>query len=250
MQQIASSRLYTKDKVTLAYEHAQHGHRSIIIVCPGFFNSKKNRWMRKSRELLSREHDTMIFDFRGHGESGGKFSWSAKEHRDVEAILDYLKPYNYRSTGILAYSLGAAASINAVARRKSVQSMILVSCPYSFWKINYHFWEPEMLSDLKDNFECDWEGKGARAGSLLNPKRKPINEIKKIKDIPVFFIHGKRDWIIKDYHSQRLYEAAQGVKKIELIEDGLHAERLIQQHPEKMKTLILDWFKSTLKKEV
>ena len=35
-------------------------------------------------------------------------------------------------------------------------------------------------------------------------------------------------------------------KKIELIKDGLHAERLIQQDTIKIKDLVLDWFKNTL----
>lgn len=107
-----------------------------------------------------------------------------------------------------------------------------------------------MFSDLKDNIDCDWEGKGAKVNLFFSFKRKPINEVKKIKNIPLLFIHGKKDWIIKDYHSQKLYENAQCPKKIELIEGGLHAERLIQQYPEKMESFIDDWFNQTLNKEV
>ena len=240
--------LYTKDKVEISFEHNSKGFSSLIIVCPGFFNSKKNRWMKKTVELLSGNYDTFIFDFRGHGESKGLFSWLAKEHNDLEAVLDYVQSFNYKSIGILAYSLGAAVSINTVSRRNDVKSMILISCPISFWEINYHFWELEMLSDLKDNFECAWEGKGAKVGHFFEPKRKPINEIKKIKDVPIFFIHGTRDWIIKYYHSCRLYEASVSVKRIKLIKDGLHAERLIQQDEGKMKKLFLDWFDETIGK--
>ncbi|GAG80535.1 unnamed protein product [marine sediment metagenome] len=68
--------------------------------------------------------------------------------------------------------------------------------------------------------------------------------------MPILFIHGNRDWVIKDYHSQKLYDAALTYKKIEIIKGGLHAERLIQQYPNKMKNLILDWFTETLKDEL
>tara|TARA_B100000315_G_C14574971_1_gene587437 strand:+ start:710 stop:1477 length:768 start_codon:yes stop_codon:yes gene_type:complete len=242
--------LLTKDKVELSYEHNKKGFSSLIVVCPGFFNSKKNRWMKNTVEVLSSDYDTLIFDFRGHGESKGLFTWLGKEHCDLEAILDFAKGFNYESIGILAYSLGAAVSINIAAKRDDIKSMILISSPMSFWEINYHFWEPEMLSDLKDNFECDWEGKGARVSHFFTGKLKPIKEVKKIKNLPLFFIHGSRDWIIKDYHSQNLYEAASGIKAIEIIEGGLHAERLLQENPQKMKVLILDWFRKTLSKEV
>lgn len=238
----------TKDKVNIAYDHLKRGSASVVIVCPGFFNSKNNRWMAKAAELASSEYDVIIFDFRGHGNSAGKFSWSAREHLDLEAVLNYALSYGYRNIGILAFSLGAAAAVNLSSRRNEVKSMVLISCPLSFWKIDYHFWLPEMFSDLKDNFDCDWEGKGARVGSMLMPKPKPVKNIARIKDASVFFIHGERDWVIKPYHSQVLYKAAKVNKKIEIIKDGLHAERLIQQCPDKMKDLIIAWFSNTLLK--
>ncbi len=238
--------LITRDKVKIAYEHQRRGSDAVIIVAPGFFNSKTNRWMRKALELLGENYDTIIFDFRGHGDSGGKFSWSAKEHLDLEAVLNYAKSQNYQKIGILAFSLGAAASANLAAKRDDIDSMVLVSCPYSFWKIDYHFWKPAMFSDLKDNIECNWEGKGAKVTNILIPKPKPIKSITKIKETPIFFIHGDKDWIINDYHSQKLYQAAKVNKRIEVIKNGMHAERLIQQFPDKMKSLVLKWFSRTL----
>lgn len=236
----------TKDKINIAYDHIKCGSESLVIVCPGFFNSKKNRWMIKTVDLLAGNYDEIIFDFRGHGESGGKFYWLAKEHLDLEAILNYALNQGYKKIGILAFSLGAGASINLISKREEVKSMVLISCPLSFWKIDYHFWEPGMLSDLRDNFACDWEGKGARVASIFFPKPKPIKHITQIRDTAIFFIHGGRDWIIKPYHSEMLYKAAKVNKKLEIIKDGLHAERLIQQSPDRMKNLILEWFSDTL----
>jgi Predicted hydrolases or acyltransferases (alpha/beta hydrolase superfamily) len=238
--------LYSSDKVPIAYEHSKKGSDTVVIVCPGFFNSKKNRWMRNIWNAVSTKYDTVIFDFRGHGESGGKFTWSAKEHFDLEAVLNHVKKCGYKRIGILAFSLGAAASAIIGGRRDDIDSMVLISCPMSFWRINYHFWEPGMWSDLKDNMECEWEGKGARVASLLIPKPKPIENIAKIKNTPILFIHGDKDWVIKDSHSKKLYEAAKTHKRLEIIKKGLHAERLIQQYPEKMKDLIGGWFADTL----
>lgn len=203
--------------------------------------------MHRTVNLVSSKYDVIIFDFRGHGDSKGKFSWSAKEHLDVAAILDYVKSQNYKGLGILAFSLGAAAAVNAVSTRKDVNTMVLVSCPSDFWKIDYHFWEPEMLSDLKDNIECDWGGKGSRVTNIFLKKQKPIETITRIKNTAISFIHGDKDWIIKDYHSKVLYDAALTYKEMKIIKGGLHAERLIQQFPDKMRDLILDWFQKTIK---
>jgi len=236
----------TKDKVAIAYDLFKQGFPGIIIICPGFFNSKDNRWMAYAAQMLASSYDVAIFDFRGHGQSNGKFCWSAREHLDLEAVLDYIISRGYRNIGILAFSLGAAVAVNVACRRREIKSMALISCPLSFWRIDYHFWLPGMLSDLKDNFDCGWEGKGARIGSLFLRKPRPAGDIARLKGASVFFIHGDKDWIIKPYHSRRLYEAAKCDKKIEIIKGGLHAERLIQYFPEKMKGLLLGWFAQTL----
>jgi len=245
-----SGTLYTKDNRAIAYEHYKKGLDSVIIVCPGFYNSKKNRWMRKTVELLLSEHDVIIFDFRGHGDSDGKFSWSVKEHMDVDAVMDYAVAQGYKHIGILAFSLGAASSINAVAQRGDVDSMVLISCPSKFRAIDFCFWEPGMLYDLIDNIVDVWKGKGARVTNILTAQPpKPIETITGIKHTPILFIHGSWDWVIKDRHSRKLYNAAQGHKRLVIIEKGFHAERLIQLHPDRMKELILGWFSETLNKQ-
>jgi len=247
---ITKEYLSTRDKIRLACEHGQNGFDSIVIVCPGFFNSKDNHLMKATVEMLSDKYDTFIFDFRGHGESSGLFTWLAKEHHDLGAVLDFVKTFKYKTIGILGYSLGAAVSINTVSHRDDVDCMVLISTPMNFWKINYHFWEPEMLSDLKDNFECEWKGKGARVNHFFIRKQEPIKEIKKIENTPVFFIHGQRDWIIKSYHSEKLYEASKGIKRLRVIEGGLHAERLLQRDYQGMKEDVLGWFSEYLNREV
>lgn len=237
--------LYTTDKIAIAYDHYKKGSDSVIIVCPGFYNSKENRWMRKTVDLIYPKYDVIIFDFRGHGKSGGKFTWTAKEDKDVDAVVDYAKAQGYRQIGIMAYSLAAASAVNAASLRDDIDSMVLISCPYSFNKIDYQFWKPEMLSDLKDNIECKWHGKGARVSSLFLYKKKPLDSIVRIKKTAILFIHGDCDWVVNDYHSRKLYDAAKVRKRLEIIKGGLHAERLIQQYPDRTKKLILDWFSET-----
>ncbi len=244
--QIESGTLSTSDNISIAYDRFVNGSDSIIIICPGFYNSKENRWMHKTVELLSPSYDVLIFDFRGHGKSGGKFTWSAKEPLDLDVVLNYAKSCGYRHIGIVAFSLGAATAVNEASVRTDIDSMVLISCPSKINMIDFHFWEPEMISDLKDNIDCGWEGKGARTGNIFLHKDDPVDIIGRVKT-PILFIHGDHDWVIKDRHSRALYDAAPGEKKLSIIKGGLHAERLIQSAPEEVKKLILDWFLLTLK---
>ena len=86
-----------------------------------------------------------------------------------------------------------------------------------------------------------------RPGSIFLPKIRPIDHIADIKEAPILFIHGDRDWVIKDYHSKKLFDAATVKdKKLVIIPKGLHAERLIEEFPERMKELVAGWFKETM----
>ncbi|MFA5085232.1 MAG: alpha/beta fold hydrolase [Candidatus Omnitrophota bacterium] len=245
--QRSSGTLYTSDNIEISCDHYRRGFDSVVIVCPGFFNSKDNRWMRKTVDMLLGEYDVIIFDFRGHGKSAGKYTWSAKEKADVDTVVNYAVSRGYKNIGILAFSLGAAAAVNDAAARNDIKSMVLISCPSAFNSIDYHFWEPGMWADLKDNIDSKWAGKGARTGSILLHKEDPINSIGGIKDSAILFINGDEDWVIKPWHSKTLYDKTNTYKKIEIIEGGFHAERLIQFHYDRMSRLILDWFSKTLR---
>lgn len=240
--------LHTKDNMSIAYDHYKSGFDSVIIICPGFFNSKENRWMRKSVDIVYPKYDVIIFDFRGHGESSGRYTWSTKESMDIDAVIDYAKSQKYKHIGILAFSLGAAAAVNVASQREDIDSMVLISCPCKFSMIEYYFWEPAAFSDLKDNIDCKWVGKGARVSNLFLRKDDPIDSIGKINKTAILFIQGRMDWVIKERHAEKLYNATNTskTKRLELVDSGLHAERLIQQYPEKMAKLILEWFTETL----
>lgn len=245
--QPVSGMLSTSDNIAISYDHYKRGFDSVIIVCPGFFNGKDNRWMRKSVDMLLGGYDVIIFDFRGHGKSGGRYTWSAKEGLDLDAVVNYAGSRGYKHIGVLAFSLGAAAAINDAVVRSDIESMVLISCPSSFQSIDFHFWEPGMWADLKDNIDCKWEGKGARAGSILLSKENPINSIGNVKNTALLFINGDKDWVIKPRHSKALYDKANTYKKMEIIKDGLHAERLLQFNYDSIKEIILDWFSKTLR---
>jgi len=245
--QPVSGTLTTPDNTEISYDYYKKGFDSVVIVCPGFFNSKNNRWMHKTVGMLTSDYDVIIFDFRGHGSSGGKYTWGVREKTDVDTVVNYAASLGYKKIGILAYSLGASAAINDAAARDDIKSMVLISCPSRFGAIDYHFWEWGMWLDLKDNIDSKWHGKGARTENIFLKKEDPIDTIGSIKDTSMLFISGQMDWIVKPRHSVKLYDAAKGYKKIEIIKDGFHAERLVQFHYEEMKELILSWFSKTLK---
>jgi pimeloyl-ACP methyl ester carboxylesterase len=234
--------LKAKDGVVISYDRYESGRDSVIIVCPGFFNSKSNRWMRSACGMLSPHYDVIAFDFRGHGKSGGLYTWGSKEGLDLDAVLDYADAQHYKHVGILAFSFGAGVALNEAAKRGDIDSMVLISCPSDFGKIDFRFWEPGMFSDLKDNFECNWEGKGARCSHIFMKKESPLDSARSLKNTSVLLIHGDKDWVIDEKHSKKIYDALDTEKEIKIIKGGMHAERMLQSDREKTKDLVLEWF--------
>ena len=90
-------------------------------------------------------------------------------------------------------------------------------------------------------------GKGARPGSMSLQKIRPIDIVDKISPMPILFIHGEKDWLVKPSHSQRLFDRAKDPKALTIIKGGGHAERIFDVFPDKFMKICLDRFRETLK---
>lgn len=238
--------LTASDNQKISFRHFKNGFTSVIIIAHGYYNSKQCAVLRQLAESLGKEHDILMFDFRGHGQSSGLFTWTSREGNDLKAILDFIAPL-YQKRGLIAFSMGASISINVLADDKRVDSFISVSAPSDISKIDFRFWELDLKNDLGYVFldPVGRLGKGARIGPFWLAKKKPIESIPGIT-IPVMFIHGRRDWVIRPWHSEALYQKTESTKKIFFINNGSHAEYLMRDHPGEFTLEVKRWFFDTL----
>ena len=127
-----------------------------------------------------------------------------------------------------------------------MHSLISVSAPAEFEKINYRFWELDMETDVVYNLIGDGRiGKGVRPGPFWLKKEKPVQVVPQIT-IPVFYIHGEADWLIQPWHAQVLYDKTCASKRMLLVKDGPHAEYLIRKSKEDTLQAIRSWWQETL----
>ena len=176
-------------------------------------------------------------DFRGHGRSGGSYTFSAREGADLEAVLEWSRE-RYSEISLLGFSLGGAVAINTAARfPDSIHSLIAVSAPSAFKQIEYRVLKPEVIyGGLRA-----WDPKmGCRLGNPWLKKEKPVENIHPL-GMPVLLIHGTRDAIVSRSHSERLHQAAGEPKRLELIEGGGHAEELYRHHSDRFLKFVQDW---------
>ncbi|RKY37309.1 MAG: hypothetical protein DRP78_01475, partial [Candidatus Omnitrophota bacterium] len=189
----------TTDAHQIFYDHYLMGHKKIIVIAHGFFNSKKSVLIEEFITFLGADFDVIVFDFRGHGESDGLFSWTVKETLDLKAVLKYTGR-KYKQIGLIGFSLGAAVSIIVLSESNAVNSFVSVSAPVEFKKIDYNFWNLDLEQDIYYNLTKGKKGKGVRPGPFWLKKKKPIKVVNKLT-IPVLYIHGEDDWVIRPYHS-------------------------------------------------
>lgn len=235
----------TADGQKIFFDHYKMGSENVVIIAHGFFNSKSAVLLKDlGQEMLNEGYDVISMDFRGHGESPGLFCWTAKEHLDLEAVLDFAKR-SYKKVSVIGFSLGAAISIIVASRTAHIDRLILVSPPISFSEIEFYFWECNFEHELFYSMVGEGRfGKGVRPGPLWLSKDKPIDSIEKVT-CPTLFIHGDIDWVIRHRHSLALYEKARCEKKIVIIREGPHAEYLIQRKRAEILNPIKEWLSQT-----
>ena len=236
--------IYTTDGIGLQANHYVRGNSKVIIVAHGFYQNKDTKIFRGIAECFLPDFDVISIDFRGHGKSKGFFTLGAKEAEDLMCFLRFAHQ-RYERVGVIGFSLGAATSIIVAGQTDLIHSLIAVSPPTKFWKIDFHFWRKEALDNLIDNLSPNSRGKGVRLGNPFLRKPKPIEYIDRC-NAPVLFIHGTHDWLIRPDHSQKLYSKAKEPKKLKIVENGFHAERMFERSPSEFANWSHMWFNETL----
>lgn len=168
--------------------------------------------LSRARFLYDAGYTSLLFDFRGHGESEGTFrTFGLAEHLDARAALNVLKSLpEIKQTAVIGFSLGGAASIlgeqplssdafileavfpdirNAIANRIRLK----LGAPY--------VWATGLLS-----YQIP-----LRTGTRLDELR-PIENIGNIQ-APTFIIAGGADQRATAKESRQLFEAAGAEKK-------------------------------------
>lgn len=245
-----SNFLITPDKHKVAYTYYNAGHENVIIIAHGFYNSKDTLILQDLAKSLLDDYDVFMFDFRGHGKSSGLYTWTSKEGGDLKTVLDYLEG-KYKKTGMFAFSLGASIAINTLSRDNRVSSLISVSAASDPAKIDYQFWRLDLKGDLAYTLFTSegLKGRGFHPGPFWLKKERPVDNVGKIK-IPILYIHGEKDWVVKPWHSETLYKKTRSKKRLVIIKDGPHAEYLIRDCFAQFMDEAKSWFKETLRSSV
>lgn len=235
MQQLFAK---TADNVKIAFNLYNTGHKSVVIICPGWFMTKDSKAFSKLAEDLSEKYDVIAMDFRGHGKSGGLYTFTSKELLDLDAVVEFARK-NYEKINLAGFSLGGAVVLIYGAQNFDINRIIAVSAPSDFYKIENKMWHPNAWIPTFKKFEPKrWVS--VRPSPVIRKKIKPLDIADKIK-APTLFVAGNEDVTVCPWHTKKLYEKATCPKKLEIFENGIHAEDLFLNEPERFLNLCFNW---------
>lgn len=232
--------LTTKDKIDIAINHYQNGRDEVVIVAPGWCMTKDSEAFVGISEMFANHFDVISFDFRGHGKSGGMYTFTAIELIDMDAVVRFARK-NYKKIYLAGFSLGAAMSLIYASKSRFINKVIAVSAPSDFSKIENEMWKKEAWGETFKKFEID-RFASIRPYPMPLDKIKPIDIVNKIK-VPTLFIAGEKDPTVHPWHTKELFEKAICPKKYREYPNGCHAEDLFLNFKNDFSNLCIDWLR-------
>jgi pimeloyl-ACP methyl ester carboxylesterase len=249
--------------------------RATILIAHGYMCDKYDVGFLRS--LFGAKHyNFMTFDFRGHGEQGDGqcCTFGRDEAFDVIAAVKFLRSHpatKNKPLFVYAFSMGAVASIEAQAKEKLFDAMVL-DCPFDASEsivkrcletmklsvfgynlqipgralLEKYAFHPYVQSTIKTLLRAISQIDHDRISTVVY-SFSPAESAKKI-DVPCFFIHCKNDEKVPVSAAKTLYANVIGPKQL-WITNGRHHYDSYFYNPEEYSKRVGEFIDQVLMKE-
>jgi len=173
---------------------------------------------------------TLIFNFRGAGESEGNFdirSWT----RDLKVVLEHIydmKEADKSKVALMGFSAGAAISIYVAAQDKRISLVIACACPDTSRLAKNRVLAQTVIADYRKMGVI----KDADFPPSLQSWMQGFDEIysgkwiDKLSPRPILIIHGDQDDVVSPTSAFNLYKRAGEPKEILIVKGAGHRLRI------------------------
>ena len=225
-------RIETDDGVEIAVTSYVAGSDRLILLAPGFWRGRGDREnVFVAAHLARLGYDVAAFDFRGHGGSGGRYTFGREEWRDFLAVARAFAS-GHDAFAAVGFSMGGSIAADAIARAPELpfRALVMVSSPADFARLRPRPWKP-----------AAWRMMGARRA--FSPPRVDWTTVSRAKPtaeraveslaIPKLIVTLEDDWLVRPAHGRRLVLAASPpVEHVHLpVRGSLHADAVVRYAP-------------------
>lgn len=214
---------------------------AVVVVCCGS-SGNMSLHMEYAKFLYAGGLSVLLWDYQGFGMSEGKADIRCL-HNDVVSALKYVKNRDgVGSIGLFGVSLGTVFALSA-AVQTGLAKCVLVDSIYEP--------EEELLEILDKTMGRFFAFAMVKWFSFTGFPTgfHPHSSLARMKDIPVFLVHGEKDKIVPASGALRCYESAVGVRRLWILEDTKHTPDSLTRHAGEYQTQVVNYFRKYLKGE-
>ena len=168
-----------------------------------------------AKRYVPQGYDVLAYDSRAHGDStGDACTYGYYEKRDLAKAIDFLKA---PVVSVIGVSLGAAVAIQAAVEDPRIASVVGIST-FSDLRTVASERAPFFASaaNIRDALAL-----AESQGHFVVDEVSPVKAAARLS-IPVLLIHGAEDRETAPAHSERVYQALKGEKRLVLLSKTGH----------------------------
>ena len=159
--------------------------------------------------------DVIAYDSRAHGDSDGDVcTYGYFEKRDLERVLDRVEA---RPIVLFGASLGAAVAIQEAAIDRRVSAVVAVEAFSDLRTVAIERAPRVLTRGMIAKAFAEAERQGQFEVDAVSPVRAAANVT-----VPVLLVHGARDVDTRPAHSERVFAALAGPKRLIVVPDAAH----------------------------
>ena len=243
---VSHRRARTEDGIPIAFTWWRRPSRELLLIAPGFWRvrlARENLYL--ANHFLRRGYDVAVLDFRGHGDSGGRYTFGASEAFDLKAIVDAIvgTEGGYSRFSVLGLSLGGSIAADALARWPELpaRALAMISSPAQLHALRPRPWKPGAVRQVRLRHALRMPRLAGR--QLFKTKPHAAEAVSRIT-IPKLIVTSEGDWLVDPSHGRLLAEAAAPpVDYVHLdLPGSLHADALVKFVPLRLLRLLDGWF--------
>lgn len=187
--------------------------------------------------------NTLLFDFRAHGECPGHTStFGVTEKHDVAAAVEFVrKRFPSGKVVLLSVSMGTSAAMHALAHGVQVDGVVLDSPLYSF---------KGAISRRFGSLAANYIYFGMTPFALVEagvwlPSASPYTLKGDFYETPALVVKNGMDFILPPEDADRIYERFRGPKFLVEAEDATHGQAIFEA-PEEYEAALTNFLEITV----